>query len=133
MNRRNRGALPRFRLRQAYGATGCEADSVGTVERCLACEAVVNRANRDAHPIPVSALCRNVCLFPQQSTASQETCRTSSVVDHGLASEAALHGWRRFRRRPILIAPDPICYLLFGTSFMRVPASLPPHLPAARH
>jgi hypothetical protein len=30
------------------------------LERCLACEAVVNRANRDAHPISVSALCHNV-------------------------------------------------------------------------
>jgi len=80
--------------RRNAGNAGSAENEKGShpVERCLACEAVVNRANRDACPISVSALCRNVCLFTQQSTANQQTCSIVSVVHHGLASEATLHG-----------------------------------------
>ena len=99
--------------RRNAGNAGSAENEKGShpVERCLACEAVVNRANRDACPISVSALCRNVCLFTQQSTANQQTCSIVSVVHHGLASEAALHGSAysyapRFRKR------DPALFFL---------------------
>ena len=102
------------------------------MERCLACEAVVSRADIATHALPLSTLCtwpirelqryaiiarptlRNVGLAPQSADDRAQPkaghCMTMSPVHHGLASEATLHGADRFRPRKRGSAPR--CRLL---------------------
>ena len=88
----------------AYRRGQLPDETVGTVERCLACEAVVNRGKRVAGLSFCGALQRaldfQTTVPPREALQSADYHGPSnrlSPVHHGLASEAALHGWRPLR------------------------------------
>jgi hypothetical protein len=89
---RGPGALPRFRLRKAYGATGSEAD-------------VEQRGLVMQQPWFVLALLPEFSPELQRCRASIGEARVKRYrpVYYGLASEAALHGaGRKFPASPAL-------------------------------
>jgi len=72
------------------------------MERCLACEAVVSRANDVSSLVRTGALCRvgrevvsrtDVNLHARKSADRRQVWVVMFLVLHGLASEAALHDW----------------------------------------
>jgi hypothetical protein len=91
----------------AYRRGQLTDETVGTVERCLACEAVVNRGKRGVAGLSFCGALQRSLDFqttvpPREALQSADYHGPSnplSPVHHGLASEAALHGWRPLRSR----------------------------------
>jgi hypothetical protein len=88
------------------------------VERCLACEAVVNKGKA------LSQVLGAVCALRYSLSPFSSALRGGDPF--GLASEATLHGWRRLSRKVSLSGlqintgnslnscNSPICYLLLA-------------------
>ena len=78
----------------SYGATKCEADWVGTKERCLVCQARDKEGrNRKVNPLLSALYAAHLRLFTYDRARSAEAIRYSpSFAHHGLASEARSNG-----------------------------------------
>jgi hypothetical protein len=79
------------------------------VERCLACEAVVNNAHYVTRPSSATPFCVNRQTLRYRAPTEINHVSRFIPVHHGLASEAALHGWR-----PLLDSRLLTAYCLLG-------------------
>ena len=68
-------------------------EKVATVERCLACEAVVSKVDGVEGARSGYALVCEQTDVANRALTEMGCASRRSLVYHGLASEAALHGW----------------------------------------
>jgi hypothetical protein len=73
-------------------ADKCEAVRSETVERCLACEAVVRKEYEVAGLLSIRALSLEKAGLHDRARIALGSTLRFSLGNHGLASEAALHG-----------------------------------------
>jgi len=98
----------------SYGATKCEADSVGTKERCLVCQARDKGRNREVNPLLCALYAAHLPLFTYDRARSAEATSDSSLLcSPRPRKRGTLHGSRRFglareARSPILTHPGNI-------------------------